>query len=113
VIHVELTDVYWFEVTVFTVVFLVDCVWIPALNNVSSVDRIASVAVADSQLCISEFKFSRTAYRAGGSPCRFINLRKFVSHHDLVDRVLLLSYRSLRRFRLRSTRLTRSHQRTP
>ena len=54
-IHVELTDVDWLKVAVLAVVFLVNCIRVSALDNVSSVDRIASVAVADRQLCISKF----------------------------------------------------------
>lgn len=46
-VHVQLADVDWLEVAVLAVVFLMDCIRVPALNDVSSVYRVAPVAVAD------------------------------------------------------------------
>ena len=42
-VHVELTDVDWFEVAVFTVIFFVDRVWVSVLDNGSSVDCVTSI----------------------------------------------------------------------
>ena len=39
VVYVRLTDVYWFELAVLAVVLLVDCVWVLALDDVTSVNR--------------------------------------------------------------------------
>jgi hypothetical protein len=43
VVHVELADMDWLEVAVFTVVFLVDCVWVSTLDDSTPVDCVAPV----------------------------------------------------------------------
>jgi len=43
VVHVELTDVDWFELAVLAVVLLVDCVWVSTLDDGALVDCVASV----------------------------------------------------------------------
>ena len=47
VVYIQLTDVLWLEVAVLAVVLLVDCVRVPALDDIASVYRVAPVSVGD------------------------------------------------------------------
>jgi hypothetical protein len=55
VVHVELTDVYWFEATVLAVVFSVYFVWVLQLVNVAFVDCLAPISTRERVLLVSEF----------------------------------------------------------
>lgn len=60
-VNVELTDVDWDEGAVFTVVLLVDRVRVLALDDVASVDGVASISTGKGRhSAIAEFDFSRT-----------------------------------------------------
>ena len=59
-VNVELTDVDWLEVAVFTVVLLVDCVWVLVLVVGFLVDSLALVASTKGGcIFVSKFDFSR------------------------------------------------------
>jgi len=61
VVYVQLTDVYWLEVAVLAVVLLMDCVWVLALDDVTSVNSEASVSTGSRRhSTVSKFNFSRT-----------------------------------------------------
>ena len=60
-IDVELTDVDWLEATVFTVIFLVDCIRVKEFVIGFDVNSLALVSPSKvSSLGISKFDFSRT-----------------------------------------------------
>jgi hypothetical protein len=60
VVNVELTNVDWLEVTVFTVVFLVDCVRVSVLVDGFLVDSLTLVAsTKGSCFGVSKFDFGR------------------------------------------------------
>jgi len=46
VVNVELTDMDWLELTVFTVIFLMDCVWILEFVIGFEIDSLALVSCA-------------------------------------------------------------------
>jgi len=46
VVNVELTDMYWLELAVFTVVFLMDCVWVLEFVIGFEIDRLALISCA-------------------------------------------------------------------
>ena len=112
-VHVELTDVDWLEVAVFTVIFFVDRVWIDEFVVGLKVDGLALVLTAKvGSFAVSKFDSSRStdgAYTCAGV---FINLRKSVLHHDLGDTVRLLGYRRSSILHPVHTRLARNPQRT-
>ena len=47
VVHVQLADVDWLEVAVLAVILLVNCIRVPALDDIASVYRVAPVSVGD------------------------------------------------------------------
>jgi len=108
VVNVKLTDVYWLEVAVFTVVLLVDSIRVLLLV----VDCTAPVPTGKVALCVSKFEVGRATDRAYPYPFSFVNLRKLVFHHDLVDKVRLLDFRRKSRWHLVRTKLTHNPQRT-
>lgn len=56
-----MTDVDWDEPTVFTVVLLVDRVRVLRLDDVASIDGVASISTSRGRhSAIAEFDFSRT-----------------------------------------------------
>ena len=61
VVYVQLADVYWLEVAVLAVVLLVDCVRVLAFDDVTSINREASVSTGSRRhSTVSKFNFSRT-----------------------------------------------------
>ena len=48
VVNVKLADVYWLEVAVLAVILFVDCVWVLALDDVTSIDSKASESTGSS-----------------------------------------------------------------
>ena len=59
-VNVKLTDVDWLEVAVFTVVFLVDCVWVEGVDFVTPIDCVASESTRRGvKSSVSDFDFSR------------------------------------------------------
>jgi hypothetical protein len=86
---------YWLEVAVFTVVFLIDCIRVSILDNSSSVDCVAPEPTSSRRhSAISEFDFSRTTDGTYTSPCILVNLRKSVLHPCPVGKVVLLDCHS-------------------
>ena len=60
VVNVKLTAVDWDETTLLTGVFLVECVWVLVLNNVTFVDCLAPIPARERIVLVSEFNLGLT-----------------------------------------------------
>jgi len=50
----------WYEATLFAGVFLMDCVWVLVLNDVTFIDCLAPVPALKRSAFISEFNLGKT-----------------------------------------------------
>jgi hypothetical protein len=60
VVNVKLTAVDWDETTLLTGVFLVECVWVLVLDDVTFIDCLASVSAREGIVLVSEFNLGVT-----------------------------------------------------
>ncbi len=60
VVNVKLTAVDWDETTLLAGVFLVECVWVLVLNNVTFVDCLAPIPAREGIVLVSEFNLGLT-----------------------------------------------------
>ena len=60
VVNVKLTAVDWDETTLLTGVFLVECVWVLVLNNVTFVDCLTPIPAREGIVLVSEFNLGLT-----------------------------------------------------
>ena len=60
VVNVKLTAVDWDETTLLTGVFLVECVWVLVLNNVTFVNCLAPIPAREGIVLVSEFDLGLT-----------------------------------------------------
>jgi hypothetical protein len=60
VVNVELTDVCWNEATLLAGIFLMDCVWVLVLDDVTFIDCLAPVPALKRSALISEFNLGKT-----------------------------------------------------
>jgi hypothetical protein len=60
VVNVKLTAVDWDETTLLAGVFLVECVWVLVLNNVTFIDCLAPIPAREGIVLISEFNLGVT-----------------------------------------------------
>ena len=60
VVNVKLTAVDWDKTTLLTGVFLVECVWVLVLNNVTFVDCFAPIPAREGIVLVSEFDLGVT-----------------------------------------------------
>jgi len=75
VVYIQLTDMYWLEVAVLAVIFLVDCVWVDRLVVVSLIDSFTSIPTGKWVVLIAQFNLCMAAYGTdSGTEC-FVNLR--------------------------------------
>lgn len=66
---------YWLEVAVLAVIFLMDCVWVDRLVVVSFIDSLASIPTGKWVVLITQFNLCMAAYGTdSGTEC-FVNLR--------------------------------------
>jgi hypothetical protein len=79
VVNVKLADVYWLEVTEFTVILFVDSVWVTLLV----MDGTAPIPARVGALGVSEFDVSRATDGAYPHPFCLVNRRKAVLHQIL------------------------------
>jgi hypothetical protein len=60
VVNVKLTAMDWDETTLLTGVFLVECIWVLVLDDVTFIDCLASIPARDGIVLVSEFDLSVT-----------------------------------------------------
>lgn len=59
-VNVKLADVDWDEATLLAGSFLVDCIWVLVLDNVTFVDLPAPIPASEGIVLVSEFEFGIT-----------------------------------------------------
>ena len=60
VVNVKLTAVDWDETTLLTGVFLVECIWVLVLDDVTFIDCLAPIPAREGIVLVSEFDLSVT-----------------------------------------------------
>jgi hypothetical protein len=60
VVNVKLTAVDWDETTLLTGVFLVECVWVLVLDDVTFIDCLAPIPTREGIVLVSEFNLGLT-----------------------------------------------------
>ena len=60
VVNVKLTAVDWDETTLLTSVFLVECIWVLVLDDVTFIDCLASIPAREGIVLVSKFDLSVT-----------------------------------------------------
>jgi hypothetical protein len=60
VVNVELTDVCWNEAALLADIFLVDCVWVLVLDDVTFIDCLAPVPTLKRSALVSKFNLGKT-----------------------------------------------------
>ena len=60
VVNVKLTAMDWDETTLLTSVFLVECIWVLVLDDVTFIDCLAPIPAREGIVLVSEFDLSVT-----------------------------------------------------
>ena len=60
VVNVKLTAMDWDKTTLLTGVFLVECIWVLVLDDVTFIDRLAPIPAREGIVLVSEFDLSVT-----------------------------------------------------